>query len=406
MAREAVVTGVGALTPIGATAGETWNATLAGESGVSRIDRFDPGSADLRSRIAGEVAFDPSAHELIDERSMGRYAQLGVVAAAEALVDAGLDPREKEWPAERAGVSVASGLGGFPEIEAAAGGRPAPRFAITALSNLAAGHVSATFDARGPNRSQSAACAAGAHAVGDAIDDIRTGRADVVIAGGAEAALSPLGVGGFDAMRALSTRNDGPEEASRPFDADRDGFVIAEGAGALVLESRAHAAGRGATPYAAATGYGLSADAHHPTRPPEDAAGLVRCIRGALADADREPGVVDHVNAHATSTPRGDAHEATALRSVFDGPPPVTAPKGAIGHALGASGAIEAALAALTIREGTIPPTPNYRTPDPECDVPVVGEPTEAAVDVVASNSAGFGGTNGTLILERPGERA
>ncbi|MFB6303094.1 MAG: beta-ketoacyl synthase [Haloferacaceae archaeon] len=400
--RDPVVTGVGALTPLGPDAERTWAALVRGERGVGELTRFDPAATDLASTIAGEVAFEPAAHEDVDERRTGRYAALAVAAGREALADAALDPDGSAWRPERVGMSVGSGMGGFPEAERAIdGGRANPSFALTHLPNLAAGHLGELVGAEGPTRAPATACAAGTHAVGEALRDVRAGRADVVLAGGTDAPLSPHGVRAFDAMRALSTRTDDPPAASRPFDADRDGFAIAEGAAVLVVEAREHAVARGATPLARLAGFARTADAHHPTTPPEDARGLRRCMRRALADADRPPAAVDHVNAHAAGTPRGDSHEATAVRAVFDDPPPVTSVKGAAGHALGASGAVETAVAVRSVREGVRPPTANYETPDPDCDVPVVAEREAADVDVVVSNSAGFGGVNGTLVVER-----
>ena len=409
MSRDVVVTGLGLLTPLGESVEGTWNGLLEGASGAGPITRFDPEEAGLRASIACEVETDPAAvapDDRVDDRTMGRYAQFAVAATAEALADAGFDAADPDWNAERVGTSIGSGLAGLAEIEAAADERPSPSFLVSALTNLAAGHVSMTIGAKGPNRAPGTACSAGTHAIAAAADDIRRGRADVVVAGGTDAAISPLGVGSFDAMRALSTRTDDPAATSRPFDSDRDGLVLSEGCGIVVLESREHARERGATPYAAITGAGRTADAHHPTRPAESGDGLRRCLEQALSDADRELTDVDHVNAHATSTPIGDAREADALAAVFagaeDGVPPTTSIKGHLGHALGAAGAIEAAVIARTIAEGTIPPTLNYETPDPDCDLPVVTDPRETAVDVVVSTSAGFGGTNGALVLERP----
>lgn len=402
--RDAVVTGVGALTSVGPSAERTWAGLVGGESGVGALSRFDPAAASLSTTVAGEVDFDPDDVAGVDGRRTGRYAGLAVAAGRAALADAGLDPDGDAWRPERVGVSVGTGMGGIPEVERAVErGRTSPAFPLTHLPNLAAGHLGELIGAEGPTRAPATACAAGTHAVGAALRDVRAGRADVVLAGGCEAPLSPVGVGGFDAMRALSTRDDDPAAASRPFDADRDGFVIAEGAGVLVVEARDHAVERGATPRAQLAGFARTADAHHPTAPPEDARGLRRAMRRALADAGRSPGAVDHVNAHGTGTPRGDRHEATAVRAVFDDPPPVTGVKAATGHALGASGAIEAVVAVQSVREGIRPPTVTYETPDPDCDVPVVGAAREADVDVVLSNSAGFGGTNGTLVVERVG---
>lgn len=407
MGRDVVVTGLGLVTSLGETVDETWAGLLDERSGAGPITRFDPDEANVRAEIACEVGTDPAAvmsEDRIDDRTMGRYAQFAVAAAAEALEDAGFDPLSPAWTPERVGTSIGSGLAGLSEIEAAAGARPSPSFLVSALTNLAAGHVSMCVGAKGPNRAPGTACAAGTHAIAAAADDIRRRRADVAIAGGSEATLSPLGVGGFDAMRALSTRSENPAAASRPFDADRDGLVLAEGSGIVILESRGHACERGATPYAAVTGAGRTADAHHATRPAESGDGLRRCIAQALGDASREPAVVDYVNAHATSTLIGDAREAAALNAAFAtaGVPPTTSIKGHLGHTLGAAGAIEAAVVAQTIDEGTIPPTLNYETRDPDCDLPVVTDPYEMAVDVAVSTSAGFGGTNGALVFERP----
>ncbi|TMT85672.1 beta-ketoacyl-ACP synthase II [Haloterrigena sp. H1] len=408
MGRDVVVTGLGLVTPLGESVERTWTGLLEGASGAGRITHFDPEEAGLRASTACEVETKPAAiapDDRVDDRTMGRYAQFAVAATAEALDDTGFDAASPDWNAERVGTSIGSGLAGLAEIEAAAGARPSPSFLVSALTNLAAGHVSMTIGAKGPNRAPGTACSAGTHAIAAAADDIRRGRADIVVAGGTDAAISPLGVGSFDAMRALSTADD-PATASRPFDSDRDGLVLSEGCGIVVLEARDHARKRGATPYAAITGAGRTADAHHPTRPAEAGDGLRRCLEQALLDANRKPATVDHVNAHATSTPVGDAREADALATVFgeveSGVPPTTSIKGHLGHALGAAGAIEAVVVARTIAEGTIPPTANYETPDPDCDLPVVTEPRETAVDVAVSTSAGFGGTNGVLVFERP----
>ncbi|MBX0325867.1 beta-ketoacyl-[acyl-carrier-protein] synthase family protein [Halomicroarcula sp. F13] len=407
MGRDVVVTGLGLVTPLGQTTESTWNGLVDGASGCGPITQFDPDEAGLRTDIAGEVGTDTGVINtdiLVDDRTMGRYAQFAVTAAAEALDDAGFDPISPAWNSDRVGTSIGSGLAGLSEVEAAAGDRPSPSFLVTALTNLAAGHVSICIDARGPNRAPGTACSAGTHAIGAATDDIRRGRADVAVAGGTDAAISPLGVGSFEAMRALSSRTDDPEAASRPFDADRDGLVLAEGSGIVVLEARDHARERGATPYAAVSGAGWTGDAHHPTRPTESGDGLRRCVEQALSEANYEPTAVDHVNAHATSTSVGDAREAEALESVFasTSTPPVTSIKGQIGHTLGAAGAIEAAVVAQTISKGIVPPTANYETPDPDCNVPVVTETRKNEIDVVVSTSAGFGGTNGALVLEQP----
>ncbi|MFB6299902.1 MAG: beta-ketoacyl synthase [Halobacteriales archaeon] len=401
MRRSAVITGVGAITPVGSTADESWDAISRGESGITELTRVDADAANLSSEIAGEVGFAADSYACIDERRMGRYTQLGIAASLEAVEDAGLDPDAIETASDRVGVSIGSGIGGFPEIEdGIEGDRVDPYFALRFLPNLAAGYVSERIDARGPNRAPATACAASTHAIGDALTDIRSGDADIMIAGGCEAALAPTAVRGFDAMRALSTRNDAPSKASRPFDADRDGFVMAEGAGVIVLEAVDHAAARGAEPIAELSGAARTADAHHPTKPPDDAHGLRRCMQAAIDDADRSPNEVDHINTHATSTPRGDQHEATAIRSVFEEPRPVTSTKSMIGHTLGASGAIEAVVCAKAIQHDLRPPTINYETPDDACDVPVITTQQRDEVDVVLSNSAGFGGSNGSLVFE------
>jgi 3-oxoacyl-[acyl-carrier-protein] synthase II len=402
--RDVLVTGLGCVTPIGRTLDRTWTAALDGESGAGRVTGFDPDDFRLRSTVTCEVEAEFVDHERVDDRSMGRFTRLTVVAADEAVADAGLDP--DSWTGERVGTAVATGVGGLSEYEATLAkvtdGTPvSPRFPVTYLPNLAAGHLSIEFDARGPTRAPATACAAGAQAIADAVDDISSGRVDVSLAGGGESCLTPTAMVGFDAMRALSTRNDDPREASRPFDADRDGFVIAEGAAVLVLEAREHAVARSAASdaYAEVAGVGLSGDATHPTRPPADAHGL----RRAMAAATGQAGVdrVDCVDAHATSTPRGDAHEATAIDALGDDPL-VWAPKSAIGHTLGAAGAIETALGAQATATGTVPPTLNYETPDPDCPVDVSTEPTALDPDTLLCNASGFGGTNVSLCLTTP----
>jgi len=401
--RDVVVTGLGAVTPLGADAASTWTAAVGGESGAGPITRFDPDDYRLRSRVACEVDGEFTDHERVDDRSTGRFARMAVVAATEAVGDAGLDPDAPEWPAERVGTAIATGFGGIPEYEAghdavSEGGRVSPRFLVRHLPNLAAGHVSIALDTRGPSRAPATACAAGASALADAADDVRTGRADVVVAGGCEASLTPTVVVGFDAMRAL-TRSDDPAAASRPFDADRDGFVVAEGSGVLVLEAREHARERGVEPYAELAGVGLTSDATHPTRPAADARGL----RRAMATAAERAGVdrVDVVDAHATSTPRGDAHEATAIRAATD-EPLVWAPKGALGHTLGAAGAVETLLGVRAVETGTVPPTLNHETPDEDCPVDVRTDAVDLDPGSVLCNAAGFGGTNVSLCLTRP----
>jgi 3-oxoacyl-[acyl-carrier-protein] synthase II len=403
MASDVLITGIGAITPLGSTLDETWQAALEGESGADDITRFDPEKYRLRSRIACEVDANVDAFDRVDPRSMGRFTKLGLIAAEEAVDDAGLSPGSDGWPSDRIGVSFATGMSGAPEYEQAtadveANRRVSSRFLITFLPNLLAGHVSIEFDARGPNRAPATACAAGAHAIADAVEDIRAGRADLMIAGGGESAVTPTAMVGFDSMRALSRRTESPASASRPFDVDRDGFVMAEGGGALLLEAREHAESRGATAYAELAGVGMAGDASHPTRPPADAHGLKRAMRAAIGDAGLTPAAIDCVNAHATSTGRGDVHEANAIAAVT-ADPLVWAPKGGLGHTLGAAGAIETALGAKGLAGGRVPPTCNLDTLDEECNVTVATEPTGLALDGMLCNAAGFGGTNVCLAL-------
>lgn len=404
--RDVLVTGIGLVTPLGADADATWTAAVAGETGAGPLTRVEPDSLRLRSRIACEINAEFTDHDRLDARNTGRYSRLAVAAAVGALDDADLDPGGNDWAADRTGTAIGTGIGGTPEYEEGVAdvresGRPSPRFIVRFLPNLAAGHVSIAVDARGPNRAPATACAAGAQAVADAVDDIRLGRADAMLAGGTESAFTPAGMAGFDAMRALSTRNDDPATASRPFDADRDGFVMAEGAGVLLLESRERARERGVEPYAAVAGVGLSGDATHPTRPPEDARGLRRSMRAAVDDARLAPDAVDCVNAHATATPRGDAHEATAVDAILSDPL-VWGPKGGLGHTLGAAGAVETGLSARALADGVVPPTPNHETPDPDCPVRVTTTATDADPDAILCNAAGFGGTNVSLVLTEP----
>ncbi|WP_207592591.1 beta-ketoacyl-ACP synthase II [Halomontanus rarus] len=404
---EAVITGVGAITPIGSTVDELWTNLKDGVSGANEIAAFDPERYDLSTSVACEITdFDPTDHDEIDERTTGRFAQFAAVAAIEALEDAGLDPGDECWEPDRVGTSIGTCTGGGLEFfedtqRMEAGERPRFYSSLVMLSNLAAGTTSIVADARGPNRAPATACAAGTHALTAAADDLHAGRADVMIAGGAEAPILPLLVNGFDSLRAYSTADRPPAEYSRPFDADRDGLIFGEGAGILVLETRAHAEERGADVLATLAGSGMTADAHHPIRPSGD--GLARAMENALEDAELAPEAVDHVNAHATSTPKGDAVEAAAIRDVLgDDVPPVTAFKGHLGHSFGAAGALEAVIATRMIQHGYVPGTRNHDETD--CDIPVVGHGAgfETDVNAVLSNSAGFGGTNGSILLEGP----
>lgn len=403
--REVLVTGLGAVSSLGGSLDDTWRRLLAGGSGAAELEGFDPDTYRLRSRMAcaADVVFDAEGDS--EDREAGRFARLAERAATEAVADAGLERGGPAWRPERVGVAVGSGLGGLPGFAAAtervgAGEPISPRLVTRVLPNAAAGRVGITLDAQGPSRAPAGACAASTRAIADALDDVRLGRADLVVAGGAESALTPAALAGFDAMRALSTRNDSPRAASRPFDADRDGFVIAEGAGVLVVEAAGHARRRGATPYARLAGAAGTADATHPTRPRKDASGLSRAVERALGDADATTEAVDLVAAHATGTPAGDAHEAAALTEAFETVPRVTAPKGALGHALGAAGAIEAALTARSVADNTVPPTLNHETPGQQCALPVVTAPTDTSVELAVSNAAGFGGVNASLVFE------
>ncbi len=406
--RRAVITGAGLVTCLGVGTEPTWRAVLAGASGIGFIERFD--TRDLRTHIGGEVrdfvARDFLEHK--DARHMDRFIQFAVAGARLAVEESGL-AIEGDL-ADRVGVSVSSGIGGISTIHHFARsvdepgrGRLSPYFLPMVLINLAAGQIAIRTGARGPLVSPVSACASGAHSIGIALDWIRTGRADAVIAGGSEAALCRLGLASFEAMRALSTRNEEPRRASRPFDRGRDGFVMSDGAGVIVLEERGRAIDRGAPILGEVLGYGMSGDAHHVTAPPPGGEGAIRCMRLALADACLGPRDVGYVNAHGTGTPMNDVEETRAIRAVF-GPNAdtlaVSSTKSMLGHSLGATGAIEAVLTALALRDGILPPTINLEDPDPACDldyVPNTARP--ATVDVAISNSLGFGGTNVTLVI-------
>lgn len=407
MTARVVVTGIGVVTPLGRGAGAVFDALVAGASGIGPVTRFDASAH--RSRVAGEVRdLDPveagvmSAAEM---RSFDRFEQFALVAAHDAVADAGLG---SEPLGDRAGVYLGVGIGGIETIERNAEvmqkrgpGRVSPYFVPAAIANLAPSLVSMRFGARGPCIATVTACASGAHAIGEALWAIRSGRIDLALAGGAEAAVTPLTFAGFAAMRALSERNDDPRRASRPFDRGRDGFVIGEGAGVLVLESAERAARRGARVYAVLAGYGATADAHHITQPDPEAAGMAASMAAALADAGVGAADVGYVNAHATSTPLGDRLEAKAIRDVFGArAPAVSSTKGAVGHLLGAAGAVEAAFAVLALLRGVLPPTLNQEDPDPEIDLDVV--PNEARPFTgrfAMSNAFGFGGTNSSLVF-------
>jgi 3-oxoacyl-[acyl-carrier-protein] synthase II len=408
-----VVTGMGVLTPLGNDVASTWDAMIAGRSGVGPITQFDP--ARLTTRIAAEVKdFDPSAVlDRKDQRRNDRYVQLALVAARQAMDQAGLPGRLEGDLAERTGVIVGTGIGGIRTLAdqillmgEKGPDRMSPFLIPMAIANLAAGVIAIAFGPQGPNFSVVSACATGGHAIGEAWETIRRGDADIMIAGGTEATGHESLVGGFAAMRALSTRNDEPERASRPFDAGRDGFVIGEGAGVLTLESLDHARARGAEPLAEIVGYGATADASHITLPAPGGYGAVRAIRRALEKAGLSVDDVVMVNAHATSTPEGDPRELEAIKTLFGeraGEVSVTANKSMLGHTLGAAGAIEAIATIMSCRTGIVPPTINLEDPDPAAAgldlTPNVARRRE--IDVAVSNSFGFGGQNSALVIRR-----
>lgn len=406
--RRVVVTGIGMISPVGIGNDETWNALVEGRSGIGPITRFD--TADYPCKIAGEVK-DFNPENWIEKKELKKsdtFIHYAVAASQIAMDDASfkIDPEE----AERVGVIIGSGIGGLPLIEEMhkklldrGPGRISPFFIPGLIVNLAAGHVSIRYGAKGPNSATCTACATGAHAIGDSFKVIQRGDADVMIAGGAEAVISPLAVGGFAAMRALSLRNDEPERASRPWDKDRDGFIMGEGAGILILEAREHALARGARIYCELSGYGMSGDAYHISAPCADGEGSARVMQLALKDAGLEPTDIDYINAHGTSTPAGDLAETIAVKRAFGEHAhkvAIGSTKSMTGHLLGAAGGLEAAICARAVREGILPPTMNYDTPDPECDLDYVPNTArKMPLRHAMSNSFGFGGTNACLIF-------
>jgi len=404
------VTGVGLVSPLGIGTEANWDALCAGRSGIGQITRFD--ASQYSARIAGEVkGFDPLQFiDKKDVKKMDVFIQLAIAASQFAVDDAKLTVAPEF--ATRVGVFIASGIGGFTTIErehkALIEGGPrriSPFFIPAAIINLAAGQVSIRFGAKGPNSATCTACSASAHAIGDAFEIIRRDDADVMIAGGSEAAITPMGVGGFAAMRALSTRNDEPERASRPFDKDRDGFIMGEGSGVIVLEELEFARRRGAPIYAELVGYGMTADAYHITAPSEDGDGGMRVMAMALRDAGVEPERVNYINAHGTSTPYNDKLETLAIKRLFGEHAyriGISSTKSMTGHLLGAAGGLEAGITALAVRHQVMPPTINYETPDPECDLDYIpNQKREASIEYALSNSFGFGGTNGALLFKR-----
>jgi 3-oxoacyl-[acyl-carrier-protein] synthase II len=411
MARRVVITGIGLVTPIAIGTEESWQGLVAGKSGIGPITRFDHTA--FATHFAGEVkGFEPTRWMTAREaKTLDPFIQYAVAAGALAVADSGLEIKGEF--AERVGCFVGAGLGGVTTIEATCktlsekGPRHgfSPFFVPMIIVNLASGNLSIKFGAKGPNLSQVSACSTGTHAIGDAFRVIERGDADAMICGGTEATVTPLGVGGFNAMRALSTRNDAPQQASRPFDRDRDGFVIAEGAGVLVVEELEHAKARGAKIYAELRGYGANADAHHITSPAPEGEGAQRCMKLALKDAKLNPSDIGYINAHGTSTKINDATETLAIKKVFGDAARklmVSSTKSMTGHMLGAAGGVETAVCALVLARGLIPPTINYTTPDPECDLDYVPNTArETRVQYTLSNSFGFGGTNACLILSR-----
>jgi 3-oxoacyl-[acyl-carrier-protein] synthase II len=410
MSRRVVVTGVGLVSPLGVGTAANWDALLAGHSGIGPITHFD--AAQFACRIAGEVpGFDPLKFvEKKDVKKMDVFIQFAIAAADFAMQDAKLTIGPELAP--RVGVFIASGIGGFSTIErehkALIEGGPrriSPFFIPAAIINLAAGQVSIRIGAKGPNSATCTACSASAHAIGDAWEVIRRCDAEVMIAGGSEAAITPMGVGGFAAMRALSTRNDDPSHASRPFDVDRDGFVMGEGAGVIVLEELEHARRRGAPVYAELVGYGMSGDAYHITAPSEDGDGAIRVMDAALRDAKIDPADVQYINAHGTSTPYNDKLETLAIKKLFGehaNSLAISSTKSMTGHLLGAAGGLEAGISALAVKHQVVPPTINLDNPDPECDLDYVPHKARPlAIEYALSNSFGFGGTNGALLFKR-----
>jgi 3-oxoacyl-[acyl-carrier-protein] synthase II len=412
MSRRVVVTGVGLVTPVAIGTEETWRGLLEGRSGIGPITRFD--HSNFATHFAGEVKdFDPTKWITSREaKTVDRFIQFAIAAGAMAMEDAGLQKFEGE-EAERVGCYVGAGLGGLETLEETHTtlGQKGPRHGISPffvpqiIINLAPGQLSIRYGAKGPNMSHVSACSTSAHSIGEAYRAIARGDADVMICGGAEATVSPLGVGGFNSMRALSTRNDAPQQASRPFDKDRDGFVIAEGAGIVILEDLERAKKRGARIYAEVKGYAANSDAHHITAPAPEGEGAQRCMRLALKDAGLSTTDIDYINAHGTSTKMNDANESSAIKKVFGDHARklmVSSTKSMTGHMLGAAGGVETAICALTIARAVVPPTINYTTPDPDCDLDYVPNTArEVRVRAAATNSFGFGGTNACLVLTR-----
>jgi 3-oxoacyl-[acyl-carrier-protein] synthase II len=410
LTRRIVVTGVGLVCALGIGTEESWKNLLAGQSGVGTITQFDTTGFDCT--IAGEIKnFDPFRWiEKKELKKMGRFIQVALAGADFAVKSANWRPEDSDL--NEVGVYVSSGIGGFDIIEREhwklVNGGPSkisPFFIPSAIVNLASGHISIRYGAKGPNSATATACSASAHAIGDSFKIIERGAADMMICGGTEATITPMGIGGFASMKALSTRNEDPAHASRPFDSGRDGFVVGEGAGILILESLDHAQKRGANILAEIVGYGMSGDAYHITQPASDGDGAYRVMRAAIKDAKLAPEDIGYVNAHGTSTPLGDVIETRALKRVFGDNAkniPISSTKSMTGHLLGGAGGLEAGISVLALRDQILPPTINLETPDPECDLDYVPNVArKASVEYALSNSFGFGGTNAALIFKR-----
>ncbi len=410
--RRVVVTGVGVVSPVGLTAEESWQAVKSGKSGIGRITLFDAGNYPVR--IAGEVTgFDPlNFMDKKDERKLDRFIQLSLAATQEAMQSSGLQITAQN--AERVGVAIGSGIGGLATIETQhkislerGPTRVSPHFIPGIIINMASGQVSIRYGAKGPNIATVTACATSAHAIGESFRLIQRGEADAMISGGAEAAVTPLSVAGFASMRALSTRNDEPEKASRPYDVQRDGFVMGEGAGTVIMEELEYAKARGANILCEVTGFGMSGDAFHVSAPSEDGDGPMRVMLNAIKDAGLKPEALDYINAHGTSTPVGDKVETIAIKRVFgsDTKIPVSSTKSMTGHLLGAAGVLEGIFCISAIRDQVAPPTINLVEPDPDCDLDYVPNQARAMkIEHALTNSFGFGGTNACLIISRYSE--
>ncbi|MGD8843434.1 MAG: beta-ketoacyl-ACP synthase II [Gammaproteobacteria bacterium] len=408
-----MITGLGIICPVGLSVEDAWDAIVAGRSGIRPISAFDV--SDFPVRFGGNIdGFEVTDYvSKKDSRKMDTFIHYGVAAGTQALRDSGIEITEAN--AERVGVSVGAGIGGLPGIEknyeAFLNGGPrkiSPFFVPANIINMISGNLSIMYGLKGPNIAMVTACTTGTHSIGEAARIIAYGDADVMLAGGAEMATTPTGLGGFAAAKALSTRNDDPQTASRPWDRDRDGFVLGDGAGVMVLEEYQHARARGARIYAELAGYGMSGDAYHMTQPSLNGEGAARCMRNALHDAGINPDQVDYINAHGTSTPAGDVAEVCAIKTALGGHAhkvAVSSTKSMTGHLLGAAGGVEAVFTVLAIRDQVAPPTINQFTPDPDCDLDFVpNQARSMKIDVAMSNSFGFGGTNGSLVFTRPGK--